>query len=102
MKKLMEKHRALALLVCVVFAAMLLLGTGFTVFAAGHHCAGHGCTVCQQAALVREGTRLLGLAMLALLFVLLCADKTRAFARIREFFALPQRTLVAENVRLNN
>ena len=102
---LFTKHRrALAVALCVVTVLALFVSSAYLVHEAAHPhcCVGKSCPVCQFIAQIEEVFRGFGLALAALLMLVLAALARRE--RTAPAVALPVDlvTLVGQKVRLND
>lgn len=96
-----KQKRIIAIIICAVFIAALVLSLAYLAKEASHECIGHNCPICAQMQLVQKTVDHLGSA-LTYLFI---AGFSLVFlfqSLLRIFTFIPLNTPVAQNVRMNN
>lgn len=97
-----HKKRIGAVLLCVIFALVVLVSSAFLIHEAGHECTGEDCPVCHIIAASGQLLRLMGVVFFALVSLLGLPDAGHAWHQSAGISASSPATLVNWKIQLNN
>ena len=97
-----QRKRIAAGLICAVLALAVLASSALIIHEAGHDCLGEDCPICHMIAMSGRMLRLIGAAVLVLLFLLAAPDTRAVWRASRGQAQSAARTPVSQKTRLNN